>query len=69
MTCVNTRDSKRGESVERGQTTIRLPCELMDRLRREADKKGYTAKDLLVFLLWDYMELSKPEPDSVSARM
>ena len=31
--------------------TILLPQELKDKLINIADKKGYTAKDLLVFIL------------------
>lgn len=41
--------------MPREQTTIRLPCELMERLRREADLRGYTVKDLILFILNDYI--------------
>lgn len=37
--------------VEREQTTIRLPGELKDELQREAERRGYPAKDLIVFIL------------------
>ena len=40
--------------MNREQMTIRLPCELMERLRREAEGKGYTVNDLVLFLLWEY---------------
>lgn len=40
--------------MEREQITIRLPAELMEQLRREAQEKGYTVSDLIVFILWDY---------------
>ena len=39
----------------REQTTIRLPAKLMKRLWQEADKKGYTVTDLIIFLLWDFV--------------
>ena len=45
--------------MEREQTTIRLEPELMDKLRHEADEKGYTVRDLIVFILWDYFRSSK----------
>lgn len=35
------------------QTTIRLPAELKEPLQQEADRKGYTVRDLIVFILWD----------------
>lgn len=35
------------------QTTIRLPAELKEQLQQEADRKGYTVRDLIVFILWD----------------
>lgn len=40
--------------MEREQTTIRLPAELMEQLKQEADMKGYTVKDLIVFILHDH---------------
>ena len=43
-----------GDETMRSQTTIRLPAELMEQLRREAQEKGYTVSDLIVFILWDY---------------
>lgn len=39
------------KSLEREQTTIRLPKELKVQLQREADKKGYTITDLIKFIL------------------
>lgn len=47
-----------GDDVEREQTTIRLPGELLEKLRQEADKRGYTTRDLIVFILWDYVHSS-----------
>lgn len=38
------------------QITIRLPEELKERLQQEADRKGYTIKDLIAFILWEYFE-------------
>lgn len=40
--------------MEREQTTIRLPEELKVELQKQADRKGFTVKDLIVFILWDY---------------
>lgn len=37
--------------MPREQTTIRLPAELMEQLRREADRRGYSIRDLVVFIL------------------
>lgn len=33
------------------QTTIRLPAELKEALQREAKGRGYTMKDLVIFIL------------------
>lgn len=44
--------------MEREQTTIRLPSELKEQLQKEADHKGYTIRDLIVFILWDYFSSS-----------
>ena len=38
--------------MEREKTTIRLPAELKERLQQEADKRGYTITDLIMFILW-----------------
>jgi predicted DNA-binding protein len=48
----------------REQTTIRLPTELMEQLRREAQERGYPAKDLIMFILSDYVE-NQDSPASV----
>lgn len=40
--------------MDRKQTTIRLPAELREKLRQEADKSGYTLKDLIMFILNDF---------------
>lgn len=37
------------------QTTIRLPAELMEQLRREADRKGFTVRDVIALILWNYV--------------
>lgn len=39
--------------MNREQTTIRLPAELMEQIRREAQARGYTVKDLVIFVLWN----------------
>ncbi len=44
--------------MEREQTTIRLPVELKEQLQQEADRRGYTVRDLIVFILWDYFRPS-----------
>lgn len=38
------------------QITIRLPIELKDELQQEANNKGYTIKDLIVFILNQYFQ-------------
>lgn len=45
----------------REQTTLRLPTELMDRLRRQAQERGYTVNDLIMFILRDYLRSISPE--------
>ncbi len=42
--------------MERAQKTIRLPIELKERLQQEAYKKGITLKDVIVFILQDYLD-------------
>lgn len=37
--------------MNREQTTIRLPAELKERLQREADRRGVSFNDYLLFLL------------------
>jgi len=44
--------------MELEQTTIRLPAELKEQLQREADRRGYTVTDLIVFILWDCVHSS-----------
>lgn len=41
--------------MDREQTTLRLPMELMDKLRRQAQERGYTVNDLIMFILRDYL--------------
>ena len=50
-------DSKTCEKgqIRQEQTTLRLPVELLEALKQEADKKGYTVTDLITFILWDYV--------------
>nr|DAJ56117.1 MAG TPA: antitoxin [Caudoviricetes sp.] len=40
--------------MTREQTTIRLPAELKRELQREADERGYTLSDLIMFILWKH---------------
>ncbi len=37
--------------MHREQTTIRLPAELKDRLQREADRRGVSFNDYLLWLI------------------
>lgn len=46
--------------MEKVQTTIRLPAELKEQLAREADKRGYTLKDLILVILNEYFEKANP---------
>ena len=41
--------------MAREQTTIRLKHRMLDALRAEADRRGYTVNDLIVFLLWEHV--------------
>lgn len=45
----------RGKPGERIATTIRLPCELMERLRRQADEMGRSFNCLAVNILWRFV--------------
>lgn len=36
--------------------TIRIPAELKEKLKQEADSKGYSMKDLINFILWNYLK-------------
>lgn len=38
--------------IDREQTTLRLPGEPMEMLRRQAQERGYTVHDLMMFILW-----------------
>ena len=38
------------------QTTIRLPYELMEQLRRAADEGGFSVKDLVLFILRSWLK-------------
>lgn len=51
-------DMRRGM---REQTTIRLPVELKGELQREADRRGLTLHDLIVFILWQGLKCTAPE--------
>ena len=51
-----------GEGCEKKQMTIRLPADLREELQREADRRGYTETDLIVFILWNFVhEFILPE--------
>lgn len=41
--------------MEREQTTIRLPVELKQEIQKEAERKGFTLRDLIVFILWKHV--------------
>lgn len=43
------------------QTTIRLPRELKDKLLKQAKVKGYTLKDMMIFILKDYLQNTSEE--------
>lgn len=45
----------------RDQTTIRLPSELKEQLQKEAEARGYTVNDLLMFILREHLILTTPE--------
>lgn len=36
--------------------TIRVPAELKEKLKQEADSNGYPMKDLINFILWNYLK-------------
>lgn len=38
------------------QITLHLPVETMEVLKQEADKRGYTITDLIIFILWNYVD-------------
>ncbi|EQH03084.1 Uncharacterised protein [Clostridioides difficile] len=42
--------------MEIEQTTIRLSRELKDKLLKQAKVKGYTLKDMVIFILKDYLQ-------------
>lgn len=41
--------------------TIRIPVELKDKLKQEADRKGYPVKDLINAILWNYLQSTAQE--------
>ena len=43
------------EKPEREQITLRLPAELKEKIQQEADMRGYTVNDLIIFILWEYV--------------
>ena len=43
------------------KTTIRLPTELKEQLQQEANRKGITLHDLIVFILWEDLQRTVPE--------
>ena len=40
--------------INRGKKTIRLTTDLMELLKQEADKDGYSITELIIFILWEY---------------
>jgi len=38
------------------QITIRLPAALKQEIEKEAANRGFTAKDFILFILFDYFE-------------
>lgn len=44
------------KKINKKQITLNLPNELIDKLKREANIKGYTITDFIIFTLWDYFE-------------
>lgn len=47
--------------MDKEQITLCLPTELKKNLQQEADKKGYSITDLIMFILWDYLKNIVPE--------
>lgn len=47
--------------MNREQMTIRLPAGLKEQLQREAERRGYTLHDLIVFILWKEIQRTAPE--------
>lgn len=47
--------------MEIEQTTIRLSKELKDKLLKQAKTKGYTLKDMIIFILQDYLQNTSQE--------
>lgn len=37
------------------QITIRLPADIKDKVQREAESRGYTITDLILFILWNHV--------------
>lgn len=37
------------------KATIRLPADLKKELQKEAERKGYTLHDLMMFILWKWI--------------
>lgn len=44
--------------MQREQTTLRLPGELMERLRRQAQEMGMSVRDVVVWILRSYFSSS-----------
>lgn len=47
--------------MEREETTIRLPVELKEKLQQEANRRGITLHDFIVFILWEDLQRTVPE--------
>lgn len=47
--------------MKREHTAIRLPAGLKEQLQQEADRRGITLHDLIVFILWNGQLHAAPE--------
>lgn len=47
--------------AETQQTTIRLPAELKEKLQQEAERKGQTVKDIILFIIYSYFRNNSQE--------
>lgn len=48
-------------TIDREQTTLRLPVELLEQLKQQAQEMGYTVNDLIMFILRDYLRSTFPK--------
>ena len=47
--------------LSREQITVRLPAKLKEKLWQEADRRGITLHDLIVFILWQDLQCTVQE--------